>query len=671
EVIGTNVERSRHPDDPPIPVAMARGGTAGQADAHRHDVRVVQPDGQIRWVSLTGSVVRDDRGRPLHAFAQFDDITERRRQVARQEALSLLARLALVGSDTDELAGHAAGVVVEGLDARYVALTLSGVAGGQPSIAGSEGWQDGDAQAALAAGLLDTPDETVIEHGIWLEAVGECSAVRVAIRTADGPLGALCAHRRRPFDRQDALYMEAAAGIIAATEARSRAESSMRHQALHDPLTGLPNRALLQDRLEHALTHAGRGGQYVGALFIDLDHFKVINDSLGHDVGDELLIQVATRLTGLLRDSDTLGRLGGDEFVVVAESGADPAQHVRLAERCGAALEEPFVIRGDELVISASIGIACGNGDADGHALIRDADAAMYRAKNLGRGRCELFDAELREQVLRRLTTEKALRAALADDGFELAFQPIVTLGANSIVAAEALLRLTEPDGTSVSTADLISIAEETGLIVPIGAWVLTEACRRAARWQRIAGRKIDVSVNLSPRQLTHPDLVGHVQTALADSGLPPDALILEVTESVLLGDADRPLEVLRDLRGLGIRLALDDFGTGYSSLAYLTRLPLDILKLDRAFIARLVPDSQEAAVTAAIAQMATALGLTVIAEGVETAAQADVLGGIGIGLAQGYLYARPMTAATLESHPYLDPFEADVVLGERLSAGL
>jgi EAL domain-containing protein (putative c-di-GMP-specific phosphodiesterase class I) len=206
---------------------------------------------------------------------------------------------------------------------------------------------------------------------------------------------------------------------------------------------------------------------------------------------------------------------------------------------------------------------------------------------------------------------------------------------------------------------------------VPIGAWVLTEACRRAARWQRIAGRKIDVSVNLSPRQLTHPDLVGHVQTALADSGLPPDALILEVTESVLLGDADRPLEVLRDLRGLGIRLALDDFGTGYSSLAYLTRLPLDILKLDRAFIARLVPDSQEAAVTAAIAQMATALGLTVIAEGVETAAQADVLGGIGIGLAQGYLYARPMTAATLESHPYLDPFEADVVLGERLSAGL
>jgi EAL domain-containing protein (putative c-di-GMP-specific phosphodiesterase class I) len=359
-------------------------------------------------------------------------------------------------------------------------------------------------------------------------------------------------------------------------------------------------------------------------------------------------------LTLLLREGDTLGRLGGDEFMVVAEPGPDPAHHVHLAERLGAALEEPFVVRGDELAISASIGIACGDGHADGGALVRDADAAMYLAKNRGRGRCELFDAALRERVLRRLTTEKALRAALAGQGFELAFQPIVTLDGKAIVAAEALLRLTAPDGTSISTADVISIAEETGLIVPIGAWALGEACRCAARWQRIAGRKIDVSVNLSPRQLTHPDLIGQVQAALADSGLPAGALILEITESVLLGDADRPLEALRGLRDLGVRLALDDFGTGYSSLAYLTRLPLDILKLDRAFIARLVANSQEAAVTAAIGHMATALGLTVIAEGVETAEQAGMLGGLGVDLVQGYFYARPMTAAALERHPYL-----------------
>jgi EAL domain-containing protein (putative c-di-GMP-specific phosphodiesterase class I) len=288
----------------------------------------------------------------------------------------------------------------------------------------------------------------------------------------------------------------------------------------------------------------------------------------------------------------------------------------------------------------------------------------MYRAKDLGRGRCELFDSVLRESVLRRLTSEKALRAALAGQDFEIAFQPIVTLPGDAIVAAEALLRLTGPDGTSMSTPELISIAEETGLIVPIGAWVLREACRRAARWEKIAGRRISVSVNLSPRQLTHPDLVGHVQTALADSGLPAAALILEVTESVLLGDADRPLEALRALRTLGVRLALDDFGTGYSSLAYLTRLPLDILKLDRAFIARLVPDSQEAAVTAAIAQMAVALGLTVIAEGVETAEQADMLAGIGVDLAQGYLYARPMTAEALEGHRYLAPVERGLPAG-------
>jgi diguanylate cyclase (GGDEF)-like protein len=428
----------------------------------------------------------------------------------------------------------------------------------------------------------------------------------------------------------------------------------MRHQALHDPLTGLPNRALLQDRLQHALARAARGQECVGALFIDLDHFKVINDSLGHDVGDELLIQVAARLTALLRDSDTLGRLGGDEFMVIAESGPDPTQHVRLAERLGAALRKPFVVRGDELAISASIGIAPGDGAGDGRALIRDSDAAMYRAKNQGRDRCELFDAALRERVLRRLTTEKALRAALTARDFKLAFQPIVTLDGDEMVAAEALLRLNGPDGTGIPASELISIAEETGLIVPIGAWVLSEACRHAASWQHIAGRRIDVSVNLSPRQLTHPDLVGHVRTALADSGLPADALILEITESVLLGDAERPLEVLRALRSLGIRLALDDFGTGYSSLAYLTRLPLDILKLDREFIARLAPGSQETAVTAAIAQMAAAIGLTVIAEGVETAEQADVLRAIGINLAQGYHYARPMTPGALEGHPYL-----------------
>jgi diguanylate cyclase (GGDEF)-like protein/PAS domain S-box-containing protein len=648
-LIGSNVARFRHPDDDGAHVRVAGLG------ADRYEARLVRPGGEVRWVSLTSSVVRDDRGRALHVFAQFDDITARRLQVARQEALSRLARLALAGAETGALAAQAAGIVAQGLDAARVALTLSPASDASPVVAGTEGWAAHDVQAALASGLLDAPPQGIgIEHGVALEGAGEASAIRVAILTPTGPLGALCAHGfDRRFDGEDALFLEAAAGVLASTEARARAEARLLHQALHDPLTGLPNRALLQDRLEHALARAGDATEEVGALFIDLDHFKVINDSLGHDVGDELLVQVADRLSPLLRDSDTLGRLGGDEFVVIAESDAEPAELVRLAHRLGTALRLPFTLRGDELTISASIGIACGDVDADSRALVRDADAAMYRAKHLGRDRCELFDLSLRERVLRRMSTERRLRAALAAHELELAFQPIVTIDGTEMVAAEALLRLSGPEG-SISPAEFIPIAEETGLIVPIGAWVLAQACRRAADWQRITGRRIDVSVNLSPRQLTHPDLVGHVQAVLAETDLPPDALILEITENVLLGDSEHPLEVLRALRGLGIRLALDDFGTGYSSLAYLTRLPLDILKLDRAFIARLAPGSQEAAVTAAIVQMAAAIGLTVIAEGVETAEQAAVLQGIGIDLAQGYHFARPMAPGALESHPYL-----------------
>ncbi|MEA2132297.1 MAG: hypothetical protein QOC68_206 [Solirubrobacteraceae bacterium] len=655
-LIGTDVERLWHPGDVAVhAAAVAEGAATGAMVQNRPETRLVRPDGQIRWLSVAATVIRGDRGRPLHLFAQFDDVTDRRLQVARQEALSRLARLALDGAETGALAGQAAAIAASGLDATHVALTVSSSAGAPAAVAGAHGWSEAGVQSAFAAGLLDTPPGgTLIEHGLQVEGLGEASAIRVAVRTPDGLLGTLCAHdRERHFDREDALFLEAAAGILAATEARARAEARLRHQALHDPLTDLPNRALLQDRLQHALARAARGGDEVGALFIDLDHFKVINDSLGHDVGDELLAQVAARLSAELRESDTLGRLGGDEFVVIAESGGEPAQLVRLAQRLGAALRHPFDVRGDELTITASIGIACGDGAADSNALVRDADAAMYRAKHLGRARYELFDAALRERVLRRMTTEKRLRTALAADELDLAFQPIVTLEGDAIVGAEALLRLNGPDG-AITPDEFIPIAEETGLIVPMGAWVLAEACRRGGDWQRLAGRRIDVSVNLSPRQLTHPDLVGHVQMALAAGGLPAEALILEITESVLLGDAERPLEVLRRLRRLGIRLALDDFGTGYSSLAYLTRLPLDILKLDREFIARLTPGSQEAAVTAAIVQMAAAIGLTVIAEGVETAEQSQVLQAIGVELAQGYHFARPMTSAALEAHPYL-----------------
>jgi diguanylate cyclase (GGDEF)-like protein len=434
---------------------------------------------------------------------------------------------------------------------------------------------------------------------------------------------------------------------------RKEAERELAHQALHDGLTGLPNRSLLFDRLGHALALGRRDGLGVAVLFADLDDFKRINDSLGHEAGDEVLMAVAARLDDALRVADTLARpitetvarFGGDEFVILCEGLASEHDATRIAQRVGAALAQPFVLGSEELFVTASVGVAVNfDSSATAESLIRDADVAMYAAKKRGRAHWELFDDAMRARVIDRLHRENELRQAIQRGELRLAYQPIVAVADQSVVGIEALVRWEHPARGLIPPMEFIPLAEETGLILPIGRWVLETACRQAAKWERTQPEKCPwVSVNLSARQLADAQLPNTIARALDDTGIDPHLLALEITETVLMEETESPVELLDTLRALGVRIFLDDFGTGYSSLSYLKRLPLDVLKLDRSFIAGLESDDEsDNRIVAAVIEMARALGIDLIAEGVETKTQLAFLRELGCTIAQGYYFARP-----------------------------
>ena len=423
---------------------------------------------------------------------------------------------------------------------------------------------------------------------------------------------------------------------------RALYEQQLSQQAFHDALTSLPNRALFQDRLEHALRQRG---QTVGLLFVDLDHFKVVNDSLGHDAGDQLLCDVAQRLAGCLREGDTLARLGGDEFTVLMPDIAGAQDAATVASRIESRLEPPFELPGQSVFVTASIGIATGVALHDrSDALLRDADAAMYEAKARGRARHALFDPTMHTRAVTRLAIETDLRRAIDNDQLELHYQPIMWLQSNMIVGVEALVRWRRPDGTLVPPGEFVPVAEETGLIRPIGRWVLHEACRQLARWRsdlpQAAG--LAMSVNISARQLQDASIVEDVESALRETGLDAGSLILELTESAVVETFEEALTTLQQLRWMSVQLAMDDFGTGYSSLSSLSRLPLDILKIDQSFVARLDQDAEGRAVVYAIVSLATALGIRVTGEGIETTSQLSTLLELDCDHGQGFLLGRP-----------------------------
>jgi diguanylate cyclase (GGDEF)-like protein len=434
---------------------------------------------------------------------------------------------------------------------------------------------------------------------------------------------------------------------------RTRAQERIAHQATHDALTGLPNRVLFQDRLGHALARrAPRAKTSIAVCFIDLDRFKSVNDTFGHGVGDELLEQAAERLRSVLRPADTIARMGGDEFVILCEELSGEQEAVRLAGRLQRVFSDPFVLGDSEHVVNASIGVAIGDGNANANALMRDADSAMYRAKEQGRGRYELCDDELRARALRRAQTERALSRALEGDELELYFQPIVTLNSGEITAVEALLRWHHPELGLIDPEEFIPIAEESGQIIPIGAWVLREACQQAVRWRGRLGAKTPapIAVNLSARQLAIPELAEVVEQILLETGCPPGDLALELTESAAVSCGALSSDTLAKLRALGVRVLLDDFGTGYSSLNHIRQLPIDTIKIDGSFVRDLRSRQEAKVIVRAIVGMATALGLDVVAEGAESEEQALLASELGCEFGQGYHFAHPMPAAEMEA---------------------
>ena len=480
------------------------------------------------------------------------------------------------------------------------------------------------------------------------------SSMWMMMADRDDPLGVLTVHGREPrrFSDDDRTFLVAVANILRDAIARHRGEEAARHDALHDALTGLPNRRMLTDRLDHALARSARSEARHAVLFLDVDQFKLVNDSLGHGAGDRLLRLLGPRLNAAARPGDTVARFGGDEFVVLCEDVGDEDDAAHIARRLADTVNQPFDLDGREHVTSASIGVAVSNGTScTPEELLRDADTAMYRAKEAGRGRFELFDAGMRQRTLARLELEDELRHALANDELILHYQPIYPIDADLPTTVEALVRWQHRERGLLPPAAFIQTAEETNLIVPLGEHVLRQACSQTAHWRKTIPRanELAVSVNVSARQLSRASFDAEVARTLAVTGLPAHALCLEITEGVLLQDSSATAYTIAQLRARGVRIVLDDFGTGYSSLSYLQRFSLDILKIDRSFVSGLEQQVENRVIVEAIIMMAHAFGLDVTAEGLETPEQLDVLRDLGCANVQGYLLGRPMAAADIE----------------------
>ena len=618
-------QHSVHPDDLSRMRLMMQEHLAGRTDAYESEHRVRNAYGEWIWVRARGKVVeRDSDFNPLRVAGTARDVTasrhaERERRIASEVLRSMNEAVAVVD-----------------LNFRFVSVN--------PAFSRITGYNEQDVMG-MPDSLLDSTQHSpeFYRHAHdELNAKGHYKG-EMWLRRADGEEFLGWVEQAEVCD-EGGMRTHFVSVVNDITD-KKRAERELRYLANYDTLTGLPNRGLLSERLARAVVRARRHESRVAVLFLDLDHFKVVNDSLGHAAGDRILKASAARLLGVVGSSDTVARLGGDEFTIVMEDVGDMANVTAMAEAVIAAFGEPVLSEGNgDIVISPSIGISLYPEHAQVPTdLLKFADAAMYRAKERGRNTFQLYDESMDAEVRRRATMTAALRRALDRNEFHLEFQPRQSLVNGRVVGVEALLRWTCEEFGQVPPSVFIPLAEETGLILPIGEWVLAEACRCVCQWREQGIDDVSVSVNVSVLQLLRGDVLASVERVIDASGLPASRLELELTESMVMANAEQTITILRDLKRLGVTIAIDDFGTGYSSLIYLKRLPIDTLKIDKEFVGDLTRDPDDEAITATIISMAHSLGLTVVAEGVETSEQLDYLREHGCDEVQGFLLACPM----------------------------
>jgi len=629
ELLGMTVKQVSHPDDKNVTDDVRARMRSGEISSFQMEKRYLRKDGSIVWVGLTISVQRDAEGRPLHDISMVQDISARKQaEIALRHSEQRFRSMVEFSSDwywEMDASLRFTAFEGQGADEGYVParLVVGCLAWEIPGADPACDWGDLRARLERHEAFRDFEYSYTDRHGrrFHISVCGE------ALLDDDGRFVGY-----RGTSRDISL--------------RKQAEARIRFLATHDELTGLPNRVMFSEVLTHVLESSRRNARKCAVLFIDLDRFKLINDSLGHEAGDTLLREVALRLKTCLRSSDMVARLGGDEFVVLVPELQDSEHASTVARKLLSAVIKPVELGGQEWRVTASIGISSFPDDAqDEPSLMKHADIAMYHAKEEGKNNFQFYDSRLKAQSLERLALETHLRRAIERGELSIHYQAKLELATNTLSGVEALLRWNSPELGAVTPAKFIPLAEETGLILSIGKWVLRNACLQVMAWQKDGLDPVRVAVNLSPRQLSDPNLIADVRTVLEETRMPPDLLELEVTESSVMHNVERAVEVLSALRAMGVRLAIDDFGTGYSSLAQLKRFPIDTLKVDRSFIREIPDDAEDRAIAEAIIAMGRTLSLTVVAEGVETIEQQEFLRAQGCDQMQGYYFSKPIAA--------------------------